>query len=100
MSKRLTIKQQEAIAAAAKNRKGTESIPAAAESTPSVTETITEDTSSVETNSEDCIRNKQVNVKFTADDLSRLKKAAGNSHRPVANYIYHTVMDRISSEGY
>jgi hypothetical protein len=96
MVKRLTIREQQAIAA--KNKKSSPS--AEIESTPSVTETIIEDTSAVETNSEDCVRNKQVNVKFTADDLSRLKNAAKNAHRPVANYIYSVIMNKISDEGY
>jgi len=98
MSKRLTIKQQEAIAAAAKNRKGTESMPAAVESTPAA-ENITENTSAAEIESGD-IRNKQVNVKFTADDIHRLKKAAASSHRPVANYIYHLTMNKVTEDGY
>jgi len=92
MIKRLTIKEQQAIAA--KNKK---SIPAASESTES-TESIASE--AVDCDLETNVRDKQVNVKFTTDDLSRLKKAAGNSHRPVANYIYHTVMDKISSDGY
>jgi hypothetical protein len=89
MSKRLTIKQQEAIAA--KSRK----MPEPSQELPSQ-----EQQPAAEIESDNQIRDRQVNVKFTTDDLSRLKKAAGNSHRPVANYIYHTVMDRISSEGY
>ena len=89
MSKRLTIKQQEAIAA--KSRK----MPEPSQGLPSQ-----EQQPAAEIESDNQIRDRQVNVKFTTDDLSRLKKAAGNSHRPVANYIYHTVMDRISSEGY
>ena len=94
MSKRLTIKQQEAIAA--KSRK----MPEPSQELPSQELPSQEQQPAAEIESDNQIRDRQVNVKFTTDDLSRLKKAAGNSHRPVANYIYHTVMDRISSEGY
>lgn len=93
MAKRLTIREQQAIAA--KNKK---SIPPAAESTPAASEST--DTEAVDCDSDTNIRNKQVNVKFTADDIHRLKKAAASSHRPVANYIYHLTMNRVAEDGY
>jgi hypothetical protein len=98
MVKRPTIKQQQEIAA--KNKK---SIPAASESTPAASEST--DTESIASEAVDCdsetnVRDKQVNVKFTSDDLIRLKKAAKDAHRPVANYIYSAIMDKISGDGY
>jgi predicted DNA binding CopG/RHH family protein len=89
MSKRLTIKQQEAIAA--KSRK----MPEPSQELPSQ-----EQQPAAEIESDNQIRDRQVNVKFTTDDLSRLKKAAASSHRPVANYIYHLTMDKITQDGY
>jgi predicted DNA binding CopG/RHH family protein len=89
MSKRLTIKQQEAIAA--KSRK----MPEPSQELPSQ-----EQQPAAEIESDNQIRDRQVNVKFTTDDLSRLKKAAAENHRPVANYIYHLTMDKITQDGY
>ena len=89
MSKRLTIKQQEAIAA--KSRK----MPEPSQELPSQ-----EQQPAAEIESDNQIRDRQVNVKFTTDDLSRLKNAAKNAHRPVANYIYSVIMNKISDEGY
>ncbi len=82
--KRLTIKQQTAIARKSKSKQEPEPLP---EELP---EPLLEDSK----------RDKQVNVKFSAKDLERLKKAASQSHRPVANYIYHLVMERVSKDGY
>jgi hypothetical protein len=84
MIKRLTIKQQEAIAA--QSRK--------------MPEPSQEQQPATEIESDNQIRDRQVNVKFTTDDLSRLKNAAKNAHRPVANYIYSVIMNKISDEGY
>jgi predicted DNA binding CopG/RHH family protein len=94
MIKRLTIKEQQAIAS--KSRK----MPEPSQELPSQEQQPAAEIESEAANSEDTLRDKQVNVKFTSGDLKRLKKAAGNSHRPVANYIYHTVMDKISGDGY
>jgi predicted DNA binding CopG/RHH family protein len=96
MAKRLTIKQQEAIAA--KSRK----MPEPSQELPSQEQQPADEIESESANSglDNQIRDRQVNVKFTSDDIHRLKKAAASSHRPVANYIYHTVMDKISNDGY
>jgi predicted DNA binding CopG/RHH family protein len=94
MSKRLTIKQQEAIAA--KSRK----MPEPSQELPSQELPSQEQQPAAEIESDNQIRDRQVNVKFTTDDLSRLKKAAASSHRPVANYIYHLTMDKITQDGY
>ena len=80
--KRLTIKQQSEIARKSKS-KPEELKPEEPEPSP-----------------EESKRDKQVNVKFSAKDLERLKKAASQSHRPVANYIYHLVMERVVKDGY
>jgi predicted DNA binding CopG/RHH family protein len=81
--KRLTIKQQSEIARKSKSK---QELPEPEE----LPEPLPEESK----------RDKQVNVKFSAKDLERLKKAASQSHRPVANYIYHLVMERVSKEGY
>ena len=96
MVKRPTIKQQQEIAAKARK------MPEPSQELPSQEQQPAAEIESESANSEldNQVRDRQVNVKFTTDDLSRLKKAAASSHRPVANFIYHTVMDRISSDGY
>lgn len=96
MIKRLTIKEQQAIAA--KSRK----MPEPSQELPSQEQQPAAEIESeaVTSESETNVRDKQVNVKFTSGDLERLKKAAGNSHRPVANYIYHLTMNRVAEDGY
>ncbi len=98
MSKRLTIKQQEAIAA--KNKKSSPSAEIESTTPEATPESISAAAAEVESTPETHIRDKQVNVKFTSGDLSRLKKAAKDAHRPVANYIYSVLMDKISGDGY
>lgn len=98
MAKRLTIREQQAIAA--KNKKSSPSAEIESTTPEATPESISAAASEVESTPETHIRDKQVNVKFTTDDLSRLKKAAKESHRPVANYIYSAIMDKISGDGY
>jgi len=68
--KRLTIKQQTAIARKSKSK-----------------QELPEPEELPEPSPEESKRDRQVNVKFSANDLVKLKKAAASSHRPVANYI-------------
>jgi predicted DNA binding CopG/RHH family protein len=80
--KRLTIKQQSEIARKSKSK----------------LEELSKPEELPEPLPEDSKRDKQVNVKFSANDLVKLKKAASQSHRPVANYIYHLVMERVAKD--
>lgn len=90
--KRLTIKQQSEIARKPKSKPLLEE-PPEPKSKPLIEEPP-------EPLLEDSKRDKQVNVKFSSKDLARLKRAASQSHRPVANYIYHLVMEKVSKDGY
>ncbi len=98
MAKRLTIREQQAIAA--KNKKSSPSAEIESTTPEATPESLSAAAAEVESMPETHIRDKQVNVKFTANDISRLKKAAASSHRPVANYIYHLTMDKITQDGY
>ena len=42
-------------------------------------------------------RDKQVTVKFSEQDMERLKAAASKARRPVANLIYSLTMDYVES---
>ncbi len=42
-------------------------------------------------------RDKQVTVKFSENDMERLKSAASKARRPVANLIYSLVMDYVET---
>ena len=76
---RPTIKQQQQLAQ--KSRKSKTEIP---ETTPETPETTGK-------------RDKQVTVKFSENEMERLKTAAGKARRPVANLIYSLTMEYVES---
>ena len=42
-------------------------------------------------------RDKQVTVKFSENEMERLKTAAGKARRPVANLIYSLTMEHVEN---
>jgi predicted DNA binding CopG/RHH family protein len=84
---RPTIKQQQMLAQ--KSRKTKSETPT------DTSESSTElPTNATETSQK---RDKQVTVKFSDQDMERLKLAASKARRPVANLIYSLTMEYVES---
>jgi predicted DNA binding CopG/RHH family protein len=90
---RPTIKQQQMLAQ--KSRKTKSETPT------EIPESSTESTNAPETSTDTLEtsqkRDKQVTVKFSENDMERLKTAAGKARRPVANLIYSLTMDYVEN---
>jgi hypothetical protein len=95
---RPTIKQQREMAQKSKKAPPKLSIetPSGTSETPPDTSEMPPDTSEMPPGK----RDKQVTVKFSENDMERLKTAAGKARRPVANLIYSLTMEYVEdSEG-
>ena len=97
---RPTIKQQREMAQKSRKTKpepSTESLETSTESPEPSTESPEPSTESPDIPQK---RDKQVTVKFSENDMERLKSAASKARRPVANLIYSLTMDYVEdSEG-
>lgn len=87
---RPTIKQQQLIAQKSRKTKPEPSteLPTTPESSTDTPETPSDIPQK---------RDKQVTVKFSENDMERLKAAANKARRPVANLIYSLTMEYVES---
>ena len=88
---RPTIKQQREMA-----QKSKKAPPKLSIETPSGTSETPPDTSEMPPDTSQK-RDKQVTVKFSEQDMERLKYAASKARRPVANLIYSLTMEYVES---
>ncbi len=94
---RPTIKQQQLIAQKSRKTKSEPSTESPEPSTESPEPSTESPEPSTESPEQAQKRDKQVTVKFSENDMERLKTAAGKARRPVANLIYSLTMEYVES---
>ncbi len=91
---RPTIKQQQMLAQKSRKTKSETPTDTSESSTELPTNATETSTDTLEPSQK---RDKQVTVKFSDQDMERLKLAASKARRPVANLIYSLTMEYVES---